>query len=92
MFAIITVMFFGVGIGYLFRRVEFLQKAETSISLTILLLLFILGISVGSNELILNNLLSFGWQAALLASSAILGSVLASWFVLNVFFKKESEK
>lgn len=92
MFTIITVMFLGVGIGYLFRRVKFLQKTEESISLTILLLLFILGVSVGSNELILNNLASFSGQAAVLASSAIFGSILASWLILNLFFKKEEKK
>ena len=51
------------------------------------LLLFVLGVTIGSNRLIVDNLFSFfGWQAALLALSATVGSILASWLVLKLFF------
>ena len=40
MFTIISIMFTGIGIGYLLRDLRFLQKVEKSISLTIFLLLF----------------------------------------------------
>ncbi len=42
MFTIISIMFTGIGIGYLLRDLRFLQKVEKSISLTIFLLLFVL--------------------------------------------------
>ena len=67
MFTIISIMFVGIGIGYVLRHLQFLQKIEKSTSLTIFLLLFVLGISIGSNSLIINNLGRFGWQAAILA-------------------------
>ena len=67
MFTIISIMFIGIGIGYLMRNVQMLQKVEKSASLTILLLLFVLGVSIGSNRLIVDNLGRFGWQAAVLA-------------------------
>lgn len=89
MLSIIITMIAGVLIGYLFRNVQFLQKTEKSISYTIFLMLFILGISVGSNDLIINNLARFGWQAFVLASFGCLGSIIASWIVFNLFFKKE---
>lgn len=89
MLSIIITMIAGVLIGYLFRNVQFLQKTEKSISYTIFLMLFILGISVGSNDLIINNLAHFGWQAFVLASFGCLGSIIASWIVFNLFFKKE---
>ena len=63
MFTIISIMFIGIGIGYLMRNVQMLQKVEKSASLTILLLLFVLGVSIGSNRLIVDNLGRFGWQA-----------------------------
>ena len=66
MFTIISIMFIGIGIGYLMRNVQMLQKVEKSASLTILLLLFVLGVSIGSNRLIVDNLGRFGWQAAVL--------------------------
>ena len=62
MFTIISIMFIGIGIGYLMRNVQMLQKVEKSASLTILLLLFVLGVSIGSNRLIVDNLGRFGWQ------------------------------
>lgn len=57
MFTIISIMFVGIGIGYVLRNLQFLQKIEKSTSLTIFLLLFVLGISIGSNSLIIDN-----WQ------------------------------
>ena len=59
MFTIISIMFIGIGIGYLMRNVQMLQKVEKSASLTILLLLFVLGVSIGSNRLIVDNLGTF---------------------------------
>ena len=88
MFNVIGFMFAGVGIGYLFRRVSLLHKTEKTMSITIFIMLFILGVSVGSNPLIMNNLGQFGWQAAILASAGLTGSVLAAWLVYLLFFKK----
>ena len=88
MFSIISTMFFGIGIGYGLRNWAILQKTEKTISLTIFLLLFILGVSIGSNSLIVNNLGKFGWQAIILAVSGVLGSLLAARLVLQLFFKK----
>ena len=51
MFTVIGIMFCGIAVGYFFRKVELLQKIGKPISYTILLLLFLLGISVGANEL-----------------------------------------
>ena len=53
-------------------------------------LLFLLGISVGANESIVNNLTTLGGQALLIASAGTLGSVLAAWGVYHFFFKERS--
>ena len=55
------------------------------------LLLFILGVSIGSNSLIVNNLGKFGWQAIVLAVSGVLGSLIAARLVLQLFFRKGGE-
>lgn len=89
MFIIIGIMFGGIGIGYLLRKVAILQKLNLSISYTIYLLLFLLGISVGNNETIMNNLGTLGLEAALIAIAATAGSVIAAWFVYKVFFKQK---
>ena len=58
------------------------------ISYTILLLLFLLGISVGANDAIVNNLTTLGGQAFLIALAGTTGSVLAAWGVYHFFFKE----
>ena len=88
MFNILLIMLAGVVLGYLLRDARFVKLTGHSITLTIFIMLFILGLSVGSNAAIVRNLGSFGWQAALLALSGSLGSVLAAWLVFNLFFKK----
>ena len=91
MFSIIATMLTGITLGYLFRHQEILQNTEKTISLTIFLLLFIMGITIGSNDELIQNLGSFGWQAAIIAFSATCGSILASWLVMRFFFKKDAE-
>lgn len=88
MFTVIGIMFCGIAVGYFFRKVELLQKIGKPISYTILLLLFLLGISVGANESIVNNLTTLGGQALLIASAGTLGSVLAAWGVYHFFLRK----
>ena len=83
MFKILGLMILGIIIGYGLRRISFLRKVEVSISYTVFLLLFVLGV---------DNLFSFGWQAALLALSATVGSILASWLVLKLFFTSKKKK
>lgn len=88
MFIVIGIMFAGIATGYLLRRFKLLQKVGVSISYTIYLLLFLLGISVGANKEIVDNLTNLGGQALLLALVGTMGSLLAAWGVYHLFFKK----
>jgi len=88
MFIVIGIMFGGIAVGYLLRKVEALQKVGKLISVTIFLLLFLLGITVGSNPDIMNNLTTLGWQAFLLAFAGTLGSVVVAGIVYHYFFKE----
>ena len=76
---------FGISV----QKPDYFPENRKNISLTIILLLFVLGISVGSNPTIINNLGKFGWQAAIIALSATCGSILVSWLVLKYFFRQE---
>ncbi len=87
MFTVIGIMFAGIFIGYLLRKLQFLKYTVRTISYTIFLLLFLLGIAVGSNEQIMNNLPKLGGQALLIATATTAGSVLAAWGVYVWFFK-----
>ena len=92
MFTVIGIMFSGIAIGSLLRRVEWLQQIGKPISYTILLLLFLLGISVGANKDIVENLTTLGGQAFLLALAGTVGSMLAAWVVYHYFFQERRPK
>ncbi len=91
MFIIIGIMFLGVCLGVLLRRVKFLRHIDKSVSFTILVLLFLIGSEVGGNEAITSNLGQLGFQAAVLAFLGVFGSVLAAWLVRRLFFKEENK-
>lgn len=89
MFSIIFTAILGTAVGYLLRRFRGLQRINISITLTICLMLFFLGVSVGENRLLMKNFWSFGLQAALIAELGLAGSVLAAWALERWFFRKE---
>lgn len=93
MFVIIGIMFAGVGLGYLLRNVETVQYVGKTIGWTIFALLFVLGISVGSNDTVMSNLSTLGAQALVLAVTGAAGSAFAAWLVWNFAFRtKEKEE
>lgn len=51
-----------------------------------------LGLSIGSNRLIVENLGRVGWQAAILAVLSLAGSIVAARIVFQLFFEKGEEK
>lgn len=90
MFKVISIMLAGVLIGFLFRsKQKFIQLSEKSIQIIIVFLLFFMGIGVGSNSLIMNDLANIGREGLVLAFSAILGSVLLSALLYFFVFKKK---
>ena len=89
MFSIIFTAILGTVCGYLLRRFRGLQRINISITCTICLMLFFLGVSVGENRLLMKNFWSFGLQAALIAGLGLVGSVLAAWALERRFFRKE---
>lgn len=92
MFSIILLMAAGILIGHLLRRMRLLRQIEKSTSLTVFILLFVLGLSIGSNHLIIDNLGRFGWQAAVLATAGTAGSILAASIVVRIFFRQKKEE
>ena len=92
MIHIIAIMLFGVLLGYRFRDAKFTQKTEKTISITIIALLFILGLSIGSNDAIIGNLYTYGSQAIVLAFFSLLGSILVSGLIYKFMFKKGEEQ
>ena len=88
MFTIIGLMLTGILLGYLLRKRD-LKKIHQIITLLIWLLLFILGIEVGSNEQIIKGLHTIGLEAVILTLGGTLGSVIAAWALWRVLYKKK---
>lgn len=90
MLTIVGIMLGGVLCGFLLRSWK-LKWVPACITVAIWILLFLLGIAVGNNEDILNNLDTIGWQALVISLGAILGSVILAAVVYHFFFNKNGE-
>lgn len=88
MFTIIGLMLTGMLLGYLLRKRD-LKKIHQIITLLIWLLLFILGIEVGSNEQIIKGLHTIGLEAVILTLGGTLGSVIAAWVLWRALYKRK---
>lgn len=88
MFTIIGLVLTGMLLGYLLRKRD-LKKIHPIITLLIWLLLFILGIEVGSNEEIIRGLHTIGYEAVVLTLGGALGSVIAAWALWRALYKRK---
>ena len=85
MFRIVLLLFAGIGAGYLLRNWSFVARLERGVSLTVWALLFVFGVTIGSNRELIVNFGRFGWQAACLG---VAGSFAAVFVVRRYFFRK----
>lgn len=91
MFSLIMIAFCGVVVGFGLRRWRVLQNVNHTITLTICFMLFVLGLSVGENKMIIQHLGSYGLQALLISVASMLGSAIGGWALYRYVFK-ESKK
>ena len=90
MATILILMFSGILLGFPFRRKRiFIHATEKIAGLSIYLLLFLLGMSVGVNDKVISNFGNIGIIAILLAFSGITGSVILSVIVYRFFFRQD---
>jgi uncharacterized membrane protein YbjE (DUF340 family) len=79
----------GVAVGYAVRRSAFTKYVSRVIQIIILLLLFFLGVSVGSNKEVVNNFGAIGLDAFVIAALATLGSLIGARMVYKLFFERK---
>ena len=85
MLIVIGLMLSGIVIGFLFRKRN-LKFISPLITVAIWILLFLLGINVGGDPKIMDNLAAIGGEALWLTLGAVGGSVLCAWGVYRFFF------
>ena len=71
-----------------FRGKDVLRISKYNMLMFIILGLLGLGITIGANQSLLNNIGEFGIQAAILAICGVLGSLVASFIAYKLFIKK----
>ncbi len=91
MFNILLLLLSGIVVGYVFRNAGCLKNIDKSVSGTVLVMLFVFGVSIGTNSELINNLGRYGMHAAILALFGTAGSLLASYFAYRLIFKKNKK-
>lgn len=82
----------GILTGYFLRNKTSSEKPLNYLILgSIFVLLFLLGVSVGNNPLIINNISRIGFEALCLTVGAVGGSILMAWLVYNFYFKTDED-
>ena len=92
MFNVVLMTLCGGLIGYLLRNVRMLQHVNSTITFTICLMLFTLGVSVGGNHTLVSNLWTFGAQALLISVVSMLGSMIGAWALYKYVFSKSNKE
>jgi uncharacterized membrane protein YbjE (DUF340 family) len=89
MLTVLLLMTTGILIGWFLHKKEKLLKISSELTnWAIYILLFLLGLSVGTNEKILSNFDQIGYLSILITVFAVTGSILVSWLTYILFFKK----
>ena len=90
MLKIVMIMLCGIGTGYLLRnkKMSFIGRI---ITVLIWVLLFLLGIEVGSNPRIISGLQTLGLEAIALTFGGSLGSALFAWALWKYVTAKQAK-
>ena len=93
MISVVAVMTAGIVLGYLLRHKSlFISINDRLIMWAIYLLLFVLGIAIGTNETIMKSLPTLGLKALAITFGGVMGSILLAWFTYIKFFKNKEQQ
>lgn len=93
MFGVMIVMLSGILIEYILRNIRAIPALVSKINIYIIfLLLFVMGLSVGSNPQVIQGLGTLGLLGIAISVVSIAGSVFLSWIVYRHLFKKEDDQ
>lgn len=88
-FLVIGIFAFGLLLGHLIKKYKTIHRINERFTMvTVYLLLFLLGISVGVNDEIVGNMVAIGFKALFLSTGAMLGTLILAYLVVRLFFKE----
>ena len=91
MLIIVGIMLTGMLVGYLLRSKK-LSWIQSVITIFIWLLLFLLGVDVGGNQVIISSLHTLGLEALYITIAAVIGSTLCAWALWHFITNSNKEK
>ena len=91
MLIIVAIMLCGIAVGYMLRNKN-TRIVSRIITVLIWLLLFLLGIEVGSNPRIVMGMQTLGIEALLLTIGGAVGTTLCAWLLWIYVSRKEARK
>lgn len=88
---ILLILLLSVSAGIMLRKCRIVGHLGKTSTLTVWLLIFVFGISLGSNKEIVSDFGHFGITAVVVALMGVAGSVLAAWGLKSVIDKKRDK-
>ncbi len=89
MFIVLGIIFLGVLIGkFCIKSPKAPEVLSKALNIIIYLLLLVMGIAVGGNEDIVNNLSTIGLKAFIITFGAVMGSCICAAIIYKKIFKK----
>lgn len=89
MFIVLAIIIVGIIIGMQIRTPKAPALLSKILNGIIYLLLLVMGISVGGNQTIIENLSTIGLQAFIITIGAVLGSLIFAYILYRWVFQKE---
>ncbi|MFP4025245.1 MAG: LysO family transporter [Thiohalospira sp.] len=90
MIPVLILMTVGIIVGWIFHhKTTFLKWISELTNWAIYLLLFLLGLAVGTNDKILSSFDKIGYLSIAITLLAVAGSIITSWITYRLFFKNK---
>ena len=91
MLIVVSLMLWGIAVGYMLRNKN-TRIVSRIITVLIWLLLFLLGIEVGSNPRIVMGMQTLGIEALVLTIGGAVGTILCAWLLWIYVSRKEASR
>jgi Kef-type K+ transport system membrane component KefB len=90
MLLIIGFLLTGILIGAFVKHIKGVKSIQDkTITIAIVLLLFFLGLNIGKNNIIVENLHKFGWHALILTLFILAFTIVFTYLLYKYFFKSK---